>query len=279
MEDTIFAALPLSPAAFDGVLAPLITSREEVAWDDRSEGLQARRSVSVGKIVVERQPLARVPAAARSRALLSLLRERGLALLPWTPALRQWRARVMLLHRESALAGADNPWPDLRDTMLLDSLEDWLLPWLVGVQRLADFSRLDLRAILQGLLPWPLPKQLDELAPERITVPSGSSVAVDYSTAPPVLAVKLQEMFGCEVGPRIVGGRVSLCIHLLSPAGRPLQVTTDLASFWRRGYIEVRREMRGRYPRHPWPEDPVNAVPTRYTRARQLQQEQQREGQ
>ncbi|GAB3276827.1 ATP-dependent helicase HrpB [Parahaliea aestuarii] len=271
-EDRIFSAVPLTGSAFDGVLSSLVEEREIVAWDDRSERFQARRTFSVGNIELRSESLQTVSAQARGRALLDMLQQRGLAVLPWTPALLQWRARVQLLHDEAAAAGTDNPWPDLSDAALLAGLEQWLLPWLDDVQRLSDFARLDLRSILQALLPWPQPLELERLAPERIAVPSGSSIAVDYSQSPPVLAVKLQEMFGCEDGPRICNGGVALCIHLLSPAGRPLQVTTDLASFWRNGYAEVRKEMRGRYPKHPWPEDPVSALPTRHTRARQAQE-------
>ncbi|WP_116363935.1 ATP-dependent helicase HrpB [Parahaliea mediterranea] len=270
-EDRIFSAAPLSAAAFEGVLSGLVAVRERVAWDDRSERFLARRTFAVGSIELRSEALRDVSPEARGRALLGMLEQRGLGVLNWTPALQQWRARVQLLH-EQAAASADNPWPDLSDAGLMASLEQWLLPWLDNVQRLSDFARLDLRSILQALLPWPLPLELERLAPERIAVPSGSSIAVDYSQRPPVLAVKLQEMFGCEDGPRICNGAVALCIHLLSPAGRPLQVTTDLASFWGNGYAEVRKEMRGRYPKHPWPEDPVSALPTRHTRARQQQE-------
>ena len=143
-----------------------------------------------------------------------------------------------------------------------------MFPWLDPVRRLEAFAALDLRAILAALLPWPLPLDLERLAPERIAVPSGSSVAIDYSQRPPVLAVKLQEMFGCEQTPSVADGRVPLVVHLLSPAQRPLQVTQDLAGFWRGSYQEVRREMKGRYPKHPWPEDPLAAEATRHTRQR-----------
>ena len=171
----------------------------------------------------------------------------------------------MLWHRLES-GSAENRWPDLSDRALLASLESWLLPYLGGVRRLQDFKTLDLRGILQGLLPWPMPLELERLAPERLVVPSGSSLTIDYDQDPPVLAVKLQEMFGCVDTPRIADGRVTLQVHLLSPAGRPLQVTQDLASFWRDSYLEVRKEMRGRYPKHPWPEDPYQAVATARTR-------------
>ncbi|TXS95912.1 ATP-dependent helicase HrpB [Parahaliea maris] len=272
-DDRIFSAVPLAESVFAGLLASLVVQRDEVTWDERSERFLAQRVYCVGNIELRTETLTDVPAEARAQTLLGMLRARGLGVLPWTAPLAQWRARVQLLHRQAAEAGGDNPWPDLSDEALLASLEEWLLPWLDGVQRLSDFGRLDLKTILQARLPWPLPLELERLAPERIAVPSGSSIAVDYSQSPPVLAVKLQEMFGCEDGPRICNNSVALCIHLLSPAGRPLQVTTDLRSFWANGYVDVRKEMRGRYPKHPWPEDPVNAAPTRHTRARQAREE------
>jgi ATP-dependent helicase HrpB len=261
--DRIYSATTLDPANFREILSTLVREEEQVEWDYRAEQFVAERRRLVGHILLAAEPLDAVSAEARSRALLGVVRKRGLGLLPWTPSLEQWRARVMLLHRVFS-AEAANPWPDLSDQALLDTLEDWLLPYLIDVRRLEDFKALDLKTILQGLLPWPLPLELEQLAPERLAVPSGSSVAIDYSQDPPVLAVKLQEMFGCADTPRIAGGRVSVLIHLLSPAQRPLQVTQDLAGFWRSGYQEVKREMKGRYPKHPWPDNPLEATPTRH---------------
>ena len=156
----------------------------------------------------------------------------------------------------------------MSDEALMDSLEEWLAPYVTGVRRLQDFQELDLKSILSAHLAWPLPLELERLAPERLPVPSGSSIAIDYTQQPPVLAVKLQEMFGCEDTPSVAEGRIPLQVHLLSPAGRPLQVTQDLASFWRNGYHEVKRDMKGRYPKHPWPDDPLDAKATRHTRKR-----------
>jgi len=266
--DRIYSAAPLAANGFEGVLGGLVRSSDRVAWDDAGERFVAERRSSVGSLILHRERLREVPAAARLEALLDAVRQRGLQILPWTSRLQQWRARVSLLRDHAARHGSHNPWPDLSDEALLASIREWLGPWLDPVRRLQDFASLDLSAILQAMLPWPLPLELERLAPERIAVPSGSSVSIDYSVNPPVLAVKLQEMFGCEEGPRICEGRLPLCIHLLSPARRPLQVTEDLASFWRGGYPEVRREMRGRYPKHPWPENPVAAQATRHTKAR-----------
>ena len=263
--DRIFSATTLDPANFREVLSTLVREEEQVEWDYRAEQFVAERRRLVGSILLASEPLENVSEEARARALLGVVRKRGLEILPWTKAIQQWRARVMLLQRTEAGDGGSR-WPDLSDGALLESLEHWLLPYLGEVKRQQDFQALDLKAILQALLPWPLPLDLERLAPERLAVPSGSNIAIDYSQDPPVLAVKLQEMFGCEETPTVANGKVPLLIHLLSPAQRPLQVTQDLAGFWRTGYQEVKREMKGRYPKHPWPDDPLRAPATRLTK-------------
>ena len=262
--DRIFSASVLDDACFGDILSQLVHTEDCVEWDDRRGQFITERRSMIGQLVLAAEPLATIPEEARDQALLGVIRNRGLGLLPWTPALQQWRRRVMLLHRLES-GSQDNRWPDLTDSALLASLETWLLPYLGNVRRLEDFKALDLRGILHALLPWPMPLELERLAPERIVVPSGSNLAIDYDQDPPVLAVKLQEMFGCLETPRVADGRISVQLHLLSPAGRPLQVTQDLASFWRDSYLEVRKEMRGRYPKHPWPEDPYQAVATAKT--------------
>jgi ATP-dependent helicase HrpB len=153
-------------------------------------------------------------------------------------------------------------WPDVSDDGLLVQLDTWLSPYLAGVNSLQDIKRLDLSRILSALLDWPQQQALNTLAPESFTVPSGSVKKIDYCQSPPVLAVKLQEMFGCQDTPRVANGKQPLTVHLLSPARRPLQVTQDLAGFWRGSYQDVKREMKGRYPKHPWPDDPTTAVAT-----------------
>jgi ATP-dependent helicase HrpB len=265
--DQIYSASALNPRMFQEILAPLVEVVEHVEWDYRKDRFVAERRSLVGGILLAAEPLEQIPEEAKSEALLGLLRKRGLGLLPWTAHLLQWRARVMLLHRIEG-DREDNPWPDMSDDALLDSLETWLLPYLAPVRRLEDFQNLDIKTPLRSLLPWPLPLELERMAPERLAVPSGSSVAIDYSQHPPVLAVKLQEMFGCEDTPTIADGRVALLIHLLSPGQHPLQITQDLAGFWRTGYQEVKREMKGRYPKHPWPDDPLQAPATRHTKKR-----------
>lgn len=262
--DRIFSASRLNADCFNEVLSPLVREEELVEWDNREERFLAQRRRMVGNIQLASEPLADVSPEARGKALMGLIRRRGLDILPWKAPIEQWRARVNLLNRVCPEDG----WPDFTDEALLLTLETWLLPYLDPIKRLEDFRLLDLKTILQAQLPWPLPLELERLAPERIGVPSGSSITLDYRQDPPVLAVKLQEMFGCEETPTVADGRVPLLVHLLSPAGRSLQVTQDLAGFWRSSYQEVKKEMKGRYPKHPWPDDPLQAVATRHTKRR-----------
>jgi ATP-dependent helicase HrpB len=252
---------------FDGPLAHLVEVEELIDWDDKAGRIVAQRRKKVGALLLGARKLTTVNADSRRRILLDVLRRQGLELLPWTNSLRQWQARVMLLRRE-ADGNGETPWPDVSDAGLLASVPQWLLPWLDTVDSLKQLRKIDLAGLLQNLLPWPLSQQLDVLAPRRIDVPSGSSIAIDYCQQPPVLAVKLQEMFGCDATPAVANGRVKLLLHLLSPAGRPLQVTQDLAGFWRSSYPQVKKEMKGRYPKHPWPDDPLTALPTRHVKRR-----------
>jgi ATP-dependent helicase HrpB len=196
-------------------------------------------------------------------ALIQGIRELGLKALPWRSEAESLRARISFLRR---IEGEN--WPDLSDQALMESLEDWLAPYLAGISRRAQLQGIDLAAALSARLSHAQRQALDKLAPSHVAVPSGSRIAVDYSGEAPALAVKLQEIFGARATPAIAGGRVALVIHLLSPAGRPLQVTSDLAGFWRNSYPQVRSEMRGRYPRHPWPENPLAAAPTKRTKRR-----------
>ena len=262
--DRIFLAAPFDPELLEEHLPTLVTREAIAHWDAAADRFIAERQRRVGQIVITREPLDDLPATARRTALVEFLQRHGLERLPWTDELRQWQARVLLLRELEPEAG----WPDVSDPALRDSLDEWLGPALESVHRGADLTRLDLRRHLLQFLPWPLPQRLDELAPERLRVPSGARHRIDYLSSPPVLAVKLQEMFGCTETPRIAGGRVPLQVHLLSPARRPLAVTQDLASFWRDVYPQVKKEMKGRYPKHPWPDDPLTASPTSGTRHR-----------
>ncbi|MBM7061436.1 ATP-dependent helicase HrpB [Pseudomonas sp. UL073] len=261
-EERIYLAADLDPGLFDGLLAEQVSPRDELEWDEREGVLRAERQRRVGALVLDSQPLPQLDPAARGLALLGLVRRKGLELLSWTPELRQWQARVALLRRLDWAEKGASEWPDLSDAALLASLEEWLLPYLDKVSRLSHFAALDLPGMLAGLLPWPLPQRLDELAPRSLAVPSGSRIGIDYSEEPPVLAVRLQELFGLAETPRIAGGRQIVKLHLLSPARRPVQVTQDLASFWANTYLEVKKDLKGRYPKHYWPDDPLIAEPT-----------------
>lgn len=261
-EERIYLASELEPQLFDSVLAEQVSTLEVLDWDEREGALRAERQRKVGELVLAREALTGLDAQQRSRAMLGLVRRKGLALLPWTPELRQWQARVALLRTLDLGAAQTSEWPDVSDAALLVNLESWLQPYLDNVTRLSHFANLDLSGILHNLLPWPLPQRLDELAPRSLSVPSGSRISVDYSEQPPVLAVRLQELFGLADTPRIAGGRQVVKLHLLSPARRPVQVTQDLANFWRSTYAEVKKDLKGRYPKHYWPDDPLIAEPT-----------------
>ncbi|MCW3147250.1 ATP-dependent helicase HrpB [Stutzerimonas stutzeri] len=261
-EERIYRAVALDPALFDGVLAEQVSQRDELEWDEREGVLRAERQRRIGELVLSREPLPGLDDESRGRALLGLVRRKGLEMLPWTPELRQWQARIALLRQLDLDTAGTSEWPDVSDAALLQRLEDWLLPYLGRVSRLAHFALLDLPAMLATLLPWPLPQRLDEQAPVALSVPSGSRIRLDYSEQPPVLAVRLQELFGLAETPRIAGGRQVVKLHLLSPARRPVQVTQDLASFWANTYAEVKKDLKGRYPKHYWPDDPLIAEPT-----------------
>ncbi len=261
--DVIRTAAALDETLFSLVLSDLVRVETIAEWDRKTNRFVAEEQQKIGALILQRTSLSTVPAAAKSRALIQYVRKEGLKLLPWTADQHQWCARVSLL-RSIEKEG----WPDVSQEALLADLEDWLAPYLDKVNLLQDFKKLNLKDILDALLPWGKHQQLNQLAPTRLKVPSGSSIAIDYTETPPVLAVKLQEMFGCEQSPTVVDGKVPLVVHLLSPAGRPLQITQDLAGFWRSSYHDVKKEMKGRYPKHPWPDDPLVAIATRKTKGR-----------
>ncbi len=242
-----------------------IVVREEVAWDAREQAVIARRRVCLDTLTLEEQPLPRIDPEAALAAMLEGVRQLGLEALPWDRDAEGLRARLRFVRGLAGPAAAG--WPDVSDAALLAALENWLAPWLAGMTRRAHLERLPLAQALRGLLDPAAERRLAALAPETLTVPSGSRLSVDYSdpTAPSV-AVRLQEVFGAPESPRVGGGTVPVTFKLLSPAQRPLQITRDLASFWRNAYLEVRKDMRGRYPRHHWPENPLEAAPTRGAR-------------
>ncbi|MEU8184130.1 ATP-dependent helicase C-terminal domain-containing protein [Micromonospora sp. NPDC049044] len=250
-------ASPVDEATAREAAGPLLRTSREVGWSDGD--VVAREVTRLGAIELLQRRLDRPEREAVAAAVLTGLRQEGLGLLTWTPAARALRERLGFLRHHLG-----DPWPEVTDEALLDAAATWLGPELAAARRRADLARVDVPSALRRLLPWAQAARLDEFAPERIEVPSGSRVRVDYSDpAAPVLAVKLQETFGWSVAPRVGAGRTPVLLHLLSPAGRPVAVTADLESFWRTGYPQVRGELRGRYPRHPWPEDPRTATPTR----------------
>jgi ATP-dependent helicase HrpB len=253
-------AAPVSLAEVESCYRAEIIETESVAWDETRKAVRAARQRRLGTLVLSEQALPDPDPSSVSRALLEGIRQTGLHVLAWTADLQQWRARVRFLRR---IEGAGSTWPDLSDEALLQTLEEWLGPYLNGMTTLDRVSRMDLSRPLYALLSREQHRQLDRQAPPRLTVPSGSILPVDYDTPDlPVLAVRLQEMFGCKETPRVANGRIPVMLHLLSPAKRPVQVTRDLASFWATGYQDVRKELRGRYPKHHWPDDPFTAPPT-----------------
>jgi ATP-dependent helicase HrpB len=258
-EARIFLAAPLARADFEADFAAAIETVDTIAWVPREEAVVTRRQRRFGALVIADEPLAHAPPERVAAALAEGIRSLGLAVLPWHGGAQGLRQRIRFLSRLQGQVG----WPDLSDAALLKTAEDWLGPYLAGIKRRAQFEKIDLAAAIAGLLRPDQRRLLDRLAPTHATVPSGSRVPIDYGAGEtPVLAVRLQEMFGARDTPAIVEGRVPLVLHLLSPAARPLQVTRDLASFWRSIYPELRGVLRGRYPRHPWPERPLEAVPT-----------------
>ncbi len=214
----------------------------------------------LGKLTLNKKPLKNTDAQTRSQALIALIKTEGLSLLHWSDKAQNLRARMQFLH--SALGGE---WPDVGDQALLEQLDNWLLPALGTISHLNELKNIELADYLIALLPWPLPNTLNNLAPSTVAIASGRDASIDYSQTPPVIAVKLQEMFGCAANPEIANGSVKLNIHLLSPNGRPLAMTGDIGFFWANAYTEVKKEMRGRYPKHPWPDDPINALATAKT--------------
>ncbi|MFC3151276.1 ATP-dependent helicase HrpB [Litoribrevibacter euphylliae] len=263
-SDRVFLAAPLNLDALKQVEPSLFQETVAVEWSNKDERLLAEQRTNVGKLICESKALSKVPSDQKETALLNFVKSKGLDLLTWTPELKSWCQRIELLRSISIdqEVNQQTGWPDMSEQGLLDSLQDWLAPYLTDISHINHFKKLDLKNILAARLPWPLPKELDEQAPERIRVPSGSNIKIDYSQNPPILAVKLQEMFGQTDTPSIANGKVKLLVHLLSPAQRPLQVTQDLAGFWNSSYELVKKDMKGRYPKHHWPDNPLEAEAT-----------------
>ncbi|GGF68311.1 ATP-dependent helicase HrpB [Paenibacillus albidus] len=241
--------------------ADSITEELEVYWEQESESVKARRRRMFGSLVLKETTHERPSAEEAEKVLLTALAANGLEVLPWEKGTVQLRQRMKFMH------SFRKDWPDVSDEALLKSLDSWLLPYLQGMRSFRDLQRVPLARALEGMLDWQGRQSLEQEAPTHITVPSGSRIPLDYGNpAAPVLAVRLQEMFGQVDTPRIGGGKVPVVLHLLSPARRPMQVTSDLASFWRSTYFEVKKDLKGRYPKHYWPEDPLQAAPTNRTK-------------
>lgn len=260
-EARIFLAAPLNRADIERLFGSQLTERAEIRWDDREQAVRARRERRFGELVLESSELDHPDPLEVLRAALAGLRQLGIGVLPWTTGLRQWQARVALMRTHEVRS--PDPWPDLGDAALEATLEEWAPAWMDGITRRDHFARFDLGAALRSRLSHAQGAILEREAPTHLTVPSGSRIAVDYTEEPPSLSVRLQELFGLGESPVIAGGRVPLLLKLLSPAGRPVQITRDLASFWSRGYHEVKKDLKGRYPKHYWPDDPHTAQPTR----------------
>ncbi len=262
-EYRIARAAPIDAAVVRTLFADDVREERVVEWDDNTDRVRARVLVQLGALVLAEAPIRDVSAEEVRALLLGLVRTRGLRMLHWARGAERLRERLAFVHVHDAT------WPDVSDAALMESLDEWLAPALHGVRRFDALGDDALQEALLSLLPWSQRALFERLAPTHLEVPSGSRIAVDYSDPQaPVLAVKLQEVFGWTDTPTVLDGRVPLTLHLLSPAQRPVQVTRDLAGFWRDGYFAVRKELRGRYPRHPWPDDPLTAPATRRAKPR-----------
>ncbi|MCX5876168.1 MAG: ATP-dependent helicase HrpB [Deltaproteobacteria bacterium] len=259
IEGRIFLAAPLTKESLLSLFAARLQREEKVYWDEQSGSVKAQRLVRLGELVLEAAPLAKPSAEAVLTALLSGIRSLGLAALPWNDKARELQARLESMRLWQPEAG----WPEVSDACLIESLEHWLAPYLTGMRSVEHLKKLDLCAILTARLDWQQQSQLDREAPTHLTVPSGSRIKLRYTPGEaPVLAVRLQEMFGLADTPRVCNNTVPVLLHLLSPAQRPMQITQDLHGFWEGAYHEVKKELRGRYPKHHWPDDPWQAQPT-----------------
>jgi ATP-dependent helicase HrpB len=260
----VLLAARIDLAEIEARFGDRILASDEITFDRTRASLRGRRTQRLGALTLADAPLPVVPSDETARLLARGIADLGLDRLPWSKALRQWRDRVAFLRRAEGDA-----WPDLSDAALAASADDWLAPALAGKTALAELTADELAAAVQEPLPWPLRRRLEAEAPTHFDAPSGSRIAIDYDDpAGPKLSVRVQEMFGLAAHPTIAGGSVPLIIELLSPAQRPVQTTRDLPGFWRGSYAAVRAEMRGRYPRHPWPDDPLAAPATRRAKPR-----------
>jgi ATP-dependent helicase HrpB len=259
-EGLIYSAAPLDMDALREHLAAHIRMDDVVRWDAQQQLVIARREERFGALVLDSKPLTRADPEKIRAAMLEGIRRLDVEALPWTREAREWQTRVLSLRQWLP----DESWPDVSDATLSETLAEWLGPYLDGMSRRDHLERLDLLSILKTQLDWEMGRRLEEGAPTHLEVPSGSQLRLEYIPGEsPVLRVKLQEMFGLADTPRVAWGKIPVTLHLLSPAQRPIQVTQDLRGFWERTYPEVKKELKGKYPKHPWPDDPWTATPTR----------------
>jgi len=262
----ILLAAPIGLAEIEARFADRIVTREDIAFDPASASLRLRRLRRFGAITLSEQPMSAAASEAAARILAEGIARLGIDRLPWTKALRQWRDRVMFLR-----ASEGDEWPDLSDAALAATVNAWLGPSLAAKTALRDITADEMETALNALLPWPRQRRLGAEAPAHFEAPTGSRVPIDYQAdGGPKIAIRVQELFGLDRHPAIAGGRIPLLIELLSPAHRPVQTTRDLPGFWRGSYAAVRAEMRGRYPKHPWPDDPLAAPATRRAKPRKI---------
>ena len=263
-QGRILLAAPIAQGDIEARFADQIEELEEISFDRGAMALRGRRKRTLHAITLSEAPVSLSPSAETARIFAAGLVAAGLDKLPWSKALKQWRDRVMFLRRAEG-----ESWPDLSDAALAAEAESWLVPALYDKTSLKELSAGDLSDALMAQLPWELRARLDREAPTHFEAPTGTMLAIDYEAEQgPTIAVRLQELFGLNTHPSIAKGAVPLVLELLSPAQRPVQVTRDLPGFWRGSYAAVRSDLRGRYPRHPWPEDPANALPTRRVKPR-----------
>ncbi len=262
-QGRITLAAPIGLADIEARFADRIATRAEITVDPGSLALRGRRARRLGAVALGEQAVPVVPDDSTAGRLAEAIAAAGLDRLPWTKSLRQWRDRVLFLR-----AAEGEEWPDLSDAALGASAGEWLAPLLADKTALAGLGADAFEAALHGLLPHTLRRRLEAEAPTHFDAPSGSRVPIEYEAEGPKLAIRVQELFGLDRHPSIARGRVPLVIELLSPAHRPVQVTRDLPNFWRGSYAAVRADLRGRYPRHPWPEDPLSAPATRRAKPR-----------
>ena len=259
-DATIRLAAPIHREMLESELHEGIEVRERIEWSSREAAVVAQREHWLGALKLLERRLERPDPQHLTAALLTGIRELGLECLPWSKEARHLRERLTFARNSDSRD--PNPWPDLSEARLSATLEVWLAPWLGGMTRREHLERLDMHAIMLATIDWNLQQRLNAYAPTHFVVPSGSRIPIDYGSDAPMVSVRLQEVFGLHVTPAIAEGRVPLTMELLSPAHRPVQVTRDLASFWSRGYQDVKKDLKGRYPKHFWPDDPLTAQAT-----------------